>query len=94
MNNKDYERFGRATLIPGMQYMVDMMQKELDYMRQSVGEDSETVRDVIEKKKLGHPKKRTSSQGNKDYWSKMTPEERRTEIARRMKVAARRKANG
>ena len=83
---KGYEKFGIAALIPGMQHMVDLMQRELDDMRKMIS--SEDTK--IPKKILGDRKKQGTA--SKAYWAKMTPEQRSTEMRRRMQVAKRRKA--
>jgi hypothetical protein len=76
MNN--YEKFGIAAMIPGMQHMIDLMQSELDKMRRVISEDTDDVKDSY-------------SAPQKKYWAKMTPEERSAEVIRRQKVAARNK---
>jgi hypothetical protein len=79
----NFEKFGMAALIPGMQHMIDLMQKELEYMRMAISTtDIETDIEEIKFK----PKKTKLSKGISTYWAKFTPEERSAEMRRRRKV--------
>jgi hypothetical protein len=80
---KSYEKLGIAAMIPGMQHMIDLMQQELDRMREML------VDNPVEDKKIERDKKiRGAKMSNhmKKYWAKMTPEQRSKEFARRMAI--------
>ena len=85
----NYQRMGMAALIPGMQFMIDRMQKELDDLRQvltGLQQEKETDDDepVGDLEKWLYKRKSKSS---KSYWAGMTPKERSAEMKRRAKVA-------
>jgi hypothetical protein len=82
--NATYAQMGVAALLPGMQFMIDRMQAELDTMRTlltGLQEDGGSV-------KRGRPAK---SRVNHMGWP-ADPEERKAEMRRRMKVRAAKKA--
>lgn len=92
----NYEQMGRACLIPGMQHMIDLMQRELDSMRaqlaqaQSGGSALDAVREA---KARGPYRPRTpltaeqefkrKAKATSGWWAKLTPEERSAEMKRR-----------
>ena len=82
-----FGKFGLAALLPGMQYMLDLMQKELDQYRQALQETEEkpksTRKPVVQ---LVNGKENDKLTGPRSYWYKMTAEQRSAEMARRMKV--------
>jgi hypothetical protein len=67
----DYTQMGMAALLPGMQYMIELMQAQLDEMRiklaalQGIAEP--------EKKKVN---------GYKAYWDRMTRKQKADRLAR------------
>lgn len=75
----NYEQMGRACLIPGMQHMIDLMQRELDAMRAqlALAQNGGNALDAVREAK----KKRKSPTGG--WWANKTPEERSAEMARR-----------
>jgi hypothetical protein len=79
-----YAQMGMAALIPGMQYMIEHMQKELDSMREYLGILQTADDDGGDKGPMKNPKRVKGSQGP---WKDMTPEERSIEMRRRMAVA-------
>jgi len=79
-NNNDvskYAQMGMAALIPGMQYMLDQMQEQLNEFR-------EALATAQGKKKLGRP----LGSGKRASGWPADPDERRAEMLRRMQVAA------
>lgn len=75
----NFDQFGRASVIPGLAYAVELLQASLDDLRN-------TLNGLNEK-----PIKGTSSKKMKEYWSNMTPEERSIEMKRRLKLGIARK---
>lgn len=87
-----YALSGMAAFLPGMQYMVELMQRQLDEFReelaymQGLGGEPEAEPEPVAKK-IGRP----SGGAAKSGWS-ADPKERKAEMARRMAVAATKKA--
>lgn len=90
----NYQQMGMAALIPGMQFMLDRMQQELDELRQVLAGiqkkneqpgDDEPVADLEE---FLYQRKSKSSKG---YWYSMTPKQRSAEMKRRAKVSLEKK---
>ena len=87
----EYIQMGIAALLPGMQYLIDKMQAQIDDFRQELARLQGT-----QPKKLGRPPKErpqnvespARSRGSASYWAKMTPKERSAEMRRRQQVAA------
>ena len=84
MKSSNWERMGLAAMVPGMQYLIELMQAELDRMRDMLAGAAET-----------QPRKAPSSGLNTkgkpvgdSYWASMTAEERSAEMLRRRAVAA------
>jgi hypothetical protein len=89
MATTDYSVFGMAALLPGMQHMLNRMQKELDDFRQGLLAAQNGQAPI--KRGRGRPRKEQSDQaghtsGNK-AWANLTPEQRSAEMRRRQQVA-------
>jgi hypothetical protein len=85
-NNTTYAKMGVAALLPGMVHMLERMQAEIDSMRAFL--------EVVDEHTTAMPKRSIPrSNGVKDYWARMSPEERQAEMKRRVKLGMRRKAN-
>jgi hypothetical protein len=71
-----YEQMGLAATLPGMINAVEVLQGEIDRMRAVLGYAQErgAAPDENEGQELT---------GQKAYWAKMTPEQRKSEMARR-----------
>ena len=76
-----YAASGMAAYLPGMQYMIELMQHELDEFRNRLALLQE-MKEPVEGRKRGRPKGSGGSYG----WEGMTPEERSAEMKRRMQV--------
>jgi hypothetical protein len=87
--NELYAQMGLATLIPGMQRMIELMQGELDKMHAQLARlQGASPRKVLTRGTVGRPRKvSTGATG----WPS-DPEERSREMRRRMKVRAAKKA--
>lgn len=72
-----YAAMGVAALLPGMQYMVEIMQTKLDEMRTLLAHAQNGATRTRAKK----------SAGAQSGWAGMTPEERSIEMKRRQAVA-------
>jgi hypothetical protein len=90
----NYERWGMAAAIPGLQLAIDQLQAYLDRIRAAVNglaqmEIAETIPGEAKKRgpKPGSLDHATASERNKSYWAKMTPEERSKEMERRYLVS-------
>jgi hypothetical protein len=87
MTNK-YEQFGKASLIPGLVYSIEILQDTIDLLRKELYDKSvEKMAHMLKKPKESHKGLR-----KKSGWSN-NPEERKKEMARRYKVALANKAN-
>jgi hypothetical protein len=86
-NATTYAKMGVAALLPGMVHMLERMQSEIDSMRAFLGV-------VDEHTTIAPMPKRSIPRSNavKDYWARMSPEERQVEMKRRVKLDMRRKA--
>jgi hypothetical protein len=83
-NAKDLNRYaasGMAAFLPGMQYMVELMQRQLDEFRAQLA-----IYQHGEAEAVPQRKQRKGSSGGKTYWSKLSPEERSEEMQRRHEV--------
>jgi hypothetical protein len=84
-----YTQMGMAALLPGMVHVLDIVQREVDGLREQLAA-------LQGHKKLGRPPKSAAPIGNtivaapKRGWSD-DPAERKAEMRRRMKVAAKRR---
>jgi hypothetical protein len=85
-NEKLYAQMGLATLIPGMQRMIELMQLELDRMRAQLS----GLQAKPKRRGPGRPRGPLVSSGASGWPS--DPEERSREMKRRQKVAAAKKA--
>ena len=72
-NHRDatYVQMGMAALLPGMQHMLELMQAELDRMRQT-----------LEQLQSGEVPEKKDGRGS-TYWAKMTPIQRSIEMKKR-----------
>jgi len=81
-----YEEMGIAAMLPGMQHMITLMQRELDAMRATLArvqarKSGETpLEEETERKHRYNP---SSGVAQRNYWARMTPEQRRAEMKRR-----------
>jgi hypothetical protein len=83
-----------ASMIPGMQYMLERMQAELDVMRARLTAAQAVEARGVNAPRLGRPPgKRGPGGPARSGWSNMTAEERKVEMRRRMALAAQ-KRNG
>jgi len=81
--NSKYEMFGRASLIPGMRYMIEQMQAELNRMTamlQGFQETEESINPAETTTEEEAPRNPRSA----NYWAKLSPEQRKAEMKRRM----------
>lgn len=99
-----YAAMGMAALLPGLQYAVEMMQKNLDEFReqlaalQSGAKPTKAKRVVSEEGRAAiaegqrrrWEQKQKGERGSKvkAYWARMTPEERAAEMRRRDMIRA------
>ena len=84
----DYQHMGMAALIPGMQFMLDRMQKELDDLRNVLAGLQQKQKETEEPPKdLEDYLWKRKSKTSKGYWAAMTSEQRSAEMRRRAKVA-------
>lgn len=92
-NNTDrFARMGMAAMMPGMVYMIELMQEQLDQLRAMIGmvqpEPQAPIRvtnKLLERHDDGtltYKKRRAKGAGS--YWDKLSPEERSAEMQRRM----------
>jgi hypothetical protein len=96
--NLDFAQAGMAAVLPGLQYALDYLQSQVDHLRiQLAAAQGAAVPGEAPPKKRGRPPKQTpvpvqqlSTQAA--YWAAMTPEERKAEMKRRMKLGALRKS--
>ena len=86
----NYEQMGIAAMIPGMQHMIDLMQRELDAMRAQLAQaqNGGSALDAVRKYKRGMPlwveeEFARKSKATGGWWAKLTPEERSAEMKRR-----------
>lgn len=99
MKTDRFSEMGIASLLPGMQFMLDEMQERLNNMKQTLLAFQEqrqeglrqVARDVnqefgFEPKRRGRPPGLRGISGVKSYWEKMTPEERSAEGLRRYRM--------
>lgn len=82
-----YATMGVAALLPGMQYMCEIMQAKLDEMRAMLAH----AQGNGAAPKRGRPPKSESPRGGAS-WGGLTPEERSTEMKRRQRVGAQKRA--
>lgn len=92
------EQFGIASLIPGFQRALDLLQAELNSLRAKLSlpeqKRSSTKFQIAMQKRSKNEKWRSKAvTSQKSYWAKMTKEERSAEMKRRMALSKRRKAN-
>ena len=89
----NYEIMGIAAMIPGFQAAVDILQSQLDEMREKLG----ALQNGNAPKKPGRPRKEQppvetgelNARGKplkSGYWATLTPEERSAEMRRRREV--------
>jgi hypothetical protein len=74
-----YAKMGVAALLPGMNFMLEKMQQQIDEMKTMLGILQEQPTVLEGKRSVGRPRKIKSS------WSD-DPEERKLEMQRRMKI--------
>jgi hypothetical protein len=74
----EFERFGRAALIPGIRKSIEYLQAMLDEVRGALVPPPPTARQVIDQAKR-------KEDGRGRYWAGMTAEERSDEMKRRMR---------
>jgi hypothetical protein len=74
-----YAQMGMAALLPGMQYMIERMQEQLDEMRLHLA--------ALQ----GAPALAAKAETRGSSWKSLTPEERSAEMKRRRAVAGSRK---
>ncbi|HEX6825895.1 MAG TPA: hypothetical protein VF077_06195 [Nitrospiraceae bacterium] len=82
-----FSKMGVAAMVPGMAYMLELMQEQLDGMRRLLSGDVEPQSQNVEStpKQLGDGSgKRKYAGGPKGYWAAMTADERAAEMQRRM----------
>jgi hypothetical protein len=86
-----YAQMGMASLLPGMQYMVELMQKQLDEMRDHLA----ALQNGGAPKRLGRPPKSAVAadsvraarrSGASGAWANLTAEQRSEEMKRRQAV--------
>ena len=82
--------FGIAALLPGMQRMIELMQRELDVMRSQLAGLQATPRKIAGKRSVGRPPVSLGGVAGSGWPS--DPDERKLEAQRRMKVRAQNKA--
>jgi len=75
-----FEAMGLAAMLPGMQHMITLMQRELDNMRAALAR--------VQARQAGHEEAPTHAEKSRrqavvGYWAKMSPEERSAEMRRR-----------
>jgi hypothetical protein len=99
MKQQNFESWGRAATIPGLQLAVDMLQEQLDQLRSELfGTRAELQRKGEFKprtypsgKRMGRPPKIVDvipyKKGMGAKWDAMTPEQRSAEMKRRQAVA-------
>jgi hypothetical protein len=77
-----FEAMGLAAMLPGMQHMITLMQRELDNMRAALARIQERQNGYEETAEETAPRGKGSAQAA--YWARMTPEERSAEMTRRL----------
>jgi hypothetical protein len=91
VSNSEIHRFahmGMAAYLPGMQYMIELMQRELDGLRAQVA-----LFQAAEAGGISRNSRRKSGKGQRSGpWANMTAEERSAEMKRRMAVRDKNKA--
>jgi hypothetical protein len=83
-----YAVSGMAAFLPGMQYMVELMQRQLDEFRQELA----LFQQLDDKRALAPEKSAVRVKVAKGAWAGMTAEERSAEMKRRFAVRAAKKA--
>lgn len=93
MKNTNFEQMGKAALIPGMQYMLDMMQKQLDDFRAQLNDTPK--QNAMHPKELNHPEHalwvEKMRKNGKERWAKMTPAQKKAHL-KAMQEGKKRKA--
>jgi len=84
-NHNEFAQMGIAALLPGMQYMLDLMQQALSEKRDLLTALQDGIGEVSQQKRIGRPPGAKNKRAN--GWP-ADPEERKAEMARRQKVAA------
>jgi hypothetical protein len=86
-NLDEFAQMGIAALLPGMRYLIELMQKAYDERRDLLGVLQEGIETVAPTKpKLGRPPGSVNKPGTKSSGWPDDPEERKTEMLRRMAV--------
>jgi hypothetical protein len=86
----NYESVGLAAMIPGMQHMITLMQRELDEIRATLARVQ--ARQAGYEETADSPEKKGKGSHQAAYWARMTPEERSAEMRRRGMVRGKSKA--
>jgi hypothetical protein len=79
-----YTQMGMAALLPGMVHILDIVQREINGLR-------EQLASLQGHKKLGRPPKAPGEPKSQNRGWPADPEERKLEMQRRMRVAAKRR---
>jgi hypothetical protein len=91
MKTDRFSEMGMAALLPGMQYMVDQMQAELDRLKQTL----QAFQHYRSEADSGAAPRRGRPPGSKNSaWAGMTAAQRSAEMQRRQGIAAERRAAG
>lgn len=101
--SRKFESMGRAAMLPGMTYMLELMQAQIDELRAEMNELHTIAPHGGERIGAGRPKKIAAALGEQisvrsgkpithPYWSKLTPEQRSAEMTKRQAAALAKKA--
>lgn len=105
MNDEQYRLVGMSSALTGLQLAIELLQSELEQIRNAVGQAIQNGAVPLIKRKytkhttpLAEPEPEVKSKpvsrqakGMNNYWGKMTPEERSAEMNRRLQLAKARK---
>lgn len=80
-NESTYARMGIATLLPGIDFILNSVEHRLDELLALLAETEVSPEAPMVKP----PEAKTPGSGQAAYWANMTPQQRKREVMRRMR---------